>query len=214
MNYLDFVDKAILPIFFTFLYIVLYLTRRKIFRLLKKMIKNKELIDVIKLLASNFKLKVDNFWLTTILPITLAVTLDIFLMWIFQIPMKPYLEPLWFQITVRSFLNPISEEVVARGFIFGCFFLTTFTLVEILLKKQKLINSFPAFSHKIWIIFTFSLQTYLFASWHENPALFNWIVRLSSGFLYGLLYLAYKRNLLPPIVAHITHNLVITLGNL
>ena len=171
-------------------------------------------MDIIKLFASNFKFKIDNFWLTISLPIILTVTLDVIIVWVFQIPMKPYPEPFWFQLTIRSFLNPISEEVLTRGFIFGCFFLTTFTLIEILLRKGKIISSFPSYSHKTWVVLMLLLQTYLFASWHENPAFFNWVVRLSSGFLYGLLYLAYKRNLLPPIAAHITHNLVITLGNL
>ena len=209
----ELVNKAIFPIF-TLLYIAFYLKRRKIFKLLRKRIKNKDQIEVIKLFASNFKLKVGNFWSTIILPMVLIITLDVFIMWIFQIPMKPYQEPLWFQLIVISFLNPISEEVLTRGFMFGCFFLTTFTLVEEILRKRRLISSFPAPFHKIWIVLMLLLQTYLFASWHENPALFNWVVRLSSGFLYGLLYLAYERNLLPPIVAHIAHNLVITLGNL
>lgn len=210
----ELVNKATLPIFFTLLYIAIYVGRRKIFKFLRKRIKNREQIEAIKLLASNFKFEIGNFWLTIILPMTLAIGLDVFLVWVFQIPMKPYQEPLWFQLTVGSFLNPISEEVLTRGFIFGCFFLTTFTLVEMLLRKRKVIKSFSKHYYKIWVILMLLLQTYLFASWHENPALFNWIVRLSSGFLYGLLYLAYKRNLLPPITAHMTHNLIITLGNL
>ena len=139
--------------------------------------------------------------------------LDVLIVWIFQASMKPYDEPLWFQLTVRSFLNPISEEVVMRGFIFGCFFLTTPGLIIKLLKNRKFIKfSFPF--HKLWVILMLLLQAYLFAICHENPTLFNWSIRLSSGLLYGLLYLVYKRNLLPSITAHITHNLLITLANL
>lgn len=209
----ELLNKAFFPILFTTLYIFLYLGRRKIFKLLKKKVKNKDQIKVIKLLASNFKFKIDNYWLTIIFPIILTLILDIPLMILLLKISTKSQEPLWFQLIVRSFLNPISEEVTIRGFILGCF-TTLFTLVEMLLKKKKLIRSFPTYSHKIWVVLMLIFQAFLFVISHENPTLFNWIVRLSSGFLYGLLYLAFKRNLLPPTIAHIAHNLIVTLGNL
>ena len=206
MEIVEFLDKAGLPVLILLFYVIVYIYRNKIFRTIKKRLKNKDQIDSLKLLASNFKFKIGNWWYSVIFSMIIAIIMDIIIILIFKIPMKPYSEPLWFAIIFRSLFNPVSEEVLIRGFIFGAFFLTIFKLVEKLRKRP--FN--PTFLRG-WIVVALFLQTYIFASSHENPALFNWTIRLSSGILYGLLYLLHKRNLLPPVVAHITHNLVITL---
>jgi membrane protease YdiL (CAAX protease family) len=206
MEIVEFLDKAFLPLFVTFAYIAIYSYRIKIFNRIKKHVNKKPFLDAIRMLANNFRFNIGNFWLTIIIPMILAISLDVAIMYIFKLPMRPYPEPFWFGITVRSFFNPVSEEVLARGFIFGVFFLSTVTLVEKLYKVK-----FNQILKYVWVAASLFLQATVFAVSHENPALFNWAIRISSGLLYGILYLAYKRNLLPPIIAHITHNLLITL---
>ncbi|MEM2507271.1 MAG: CPBP family intramembrane glutamic endopeptidase [Nitrososphaeria archaeon] len=207
MEVAEFFDKAFLPLLVTFVYIALYFYRIKIFNMIKKHVSKKPLLEAIQMLANNFRFNIGKFWLTILIPMILAILLDVGIMFIFQLPMKPYPEPFWFGITIRSFFNPISEEVLVRGFIFGAFFLSIFPLIEKLYKIK--INQI--LKH-IWVVVSLFLQAIVFATSHENPALFNWTIRISSGLLYGGLYLAYKKNLLPSIAAHITHNLVILLA--
>lgn len=207
MELVEFADKALFPMTVTLLYAIFYIYRFEFFSKIKKYLKNKAQIKALKLLAYNFKFKLGNWIFTILIPMISAIILDIIIMLIFRIPMRPYDEPFWFILIFRSLINPIAEEVVVRAFILGAFFLTTITLVEMLYRRK-----FNPIFKKFWMVCSLVLQVIIFATAHENPALFNWVIRISSGFLYGGFYLLSKRNLLPPIVAHITHNLVITLS--
>ncbi len=51
--------------------------------------------------------------------------------------------------------------------------------------------------------------SYLFALAHFNAELINWWEHFISFTLFGILYFENDRNILPPIVAHMTWNLIL-----
>ena len=93
---------------------------------------------------------------------------------------------------VVVFLVPVIEEFVYRGLIFGVLLLIVDSLKNQLFKN-------------IALGLALSLQTVIFALSHEALTLNV----LLGGFLFGLLFLYSKKNLLPGILAHAIHNLII-----
>lgn len=205
MNIFEFLDREIVPISVIIIY--LYVFRKRIFDYFRKGAKNAKFFkNAIKILARNFRFSIDNWKYTILIPIAITLILDIFLTLYFRTVMTPYDEPLWFLLTFRTFFNPIAEEIMSRGFILGVGFLGIVNLLELGFKRK--VNRII---YVIWVLFSLIASTYVFSISHENPDYFSSIVRFSGGLLYGTLFLLNKKNLLPSTVAHIVHNLIITL---
>ncbi len=209
MEPIQFVDKALLPIFVSILYLIIYRRKRVIYSTLK----DKKFVRAIRhflgvpprLLLSNFRLKIESWKSDIIAPVSLVLIIDILIMIIFLGPMLPYNYSLWFLIIVSGFFSSIFEEILFRGFLLGAF-LTTYLIFHFEKANRKRLNRS---SMLIWASLAIVAQALIFTLLHENPTTLSWNIRMLYGILYGLLYLK-SRNLLSPIIAHITHNNLIT----
>jgi len=101
-------------------------------------------------------------------------------------------------------LSPIAEEFLVRGILFGMFLA--------FLKAAEKYTSKVEEAQPGAITLLLFFQAIVFGVHHENVSHANLLLRILSGLLYGTLYLLYDRNLLPPIVAHISQNLTVTVS--
>jgi len=92
-------------------------------------------------------------------------------------------------------IGPVFEEIAFRGIFIGFIF----SVIE----KKKFVQS------KIFKIAHIILLSYIFAWSHFNKGAIPLI--FIDSLIYSLLYLVYKRNLVPSIVAHAMNNLIIVL---
>lgn len=100
----------------------------------------------------------------------------------------------FFQVVMAAgILAPLFEELVYRGILFG----SLLVLIKQIFKK----NPEPV----IWVAFI--VHTFIFMYMHDG-LLFD-LPRLAAGLLFGLLYMKYRFNLLPGIIAHISYNLMV-----
>lgn len=203
MDIIEFVNKSIFPLAILMTYLLSLRYGNKLMIMVSKHTKNRNFKKDMKILFYNFKIRLENPIFTIFAPIIMVLIMDILIMLSFKTPMLPYDEPMWFLIAIRGIIGPIAEEIFFRGVIFGFILLSTFQLFS---KNNKNNNC------KIWAIIALLIQSLIFAFYHNNPSSFNWVIRILSGFLYGSLYLLNKRNLLPAIIAHMAHNLFITLA--
>jgi len=138
--------------------------------------------------------------LVIVIPAALVVIVDLALVYITNQPLIAYDLPLWYLLVQSVIVGPIFEEFVFRGAFFGS------SLVAITKKAPK--------SKYFWYGILLVAQAWLFMIWHTmgTPMMFYFnIFRFAGGFLYGLLYIAYGRNLVPCIAAHSVSNLLILL---
>lgn len=112
-----------------------------------------------------------------------------------------------FDFILSVIIVPISEEILFRGILFGVIFLV---MIPAILSRLKI--NFNGISKFVYSIISLFLVSLFFAFSHNNPGKINFIVRLSQGLIYGGLYLLYDKNLVPPIIAHMTHNILINTG--
>ena len=101
-------------------------------------------------------------------------------------------EPLWFAAITSGFMNPVAEEFLVRGLFLGP--------VALLVYKSK--KNVKITSYSVALIFI----SYIFTISHNNVTDFQFMIRFVDSILYGILYLANKRNLLPAVIAHASSN--------
>jgi len=104
---------------------------------------------------------------------------------------------------LRSVLvQPIFEEMALRGLFLGSFVIVA----------KYLYKAYPKVVYYLIVFSGLFVQAYLFAIMHYFGSTFGaglFIPLFLNGLLYGSLYLIFKRNLLPPTIAHMSFNFVI-----
>lgn len=108
--------------------------------------------------------------------------------------LRTYGEPVWFASITGGLVNPIAEEVLIRGL-----FLNLFVYLALVYRIKSI-------SKKVLLLAGLVITSTFFALSHPNIALLGFTTRFAGSMIYGGLYLAGGRNLLPPIVAHATWN--------
>ncbi len=101
---------------------------------------------------------------------------------------------LFWVMIISGLIAPLAEEITFRGFIFGL----VISLIEIKIKKKW----------RVWLIILALLgQTFLFMAWHSFFIGYQFgLSQFLGGLLFGSLYLMFRKNLLPGIVAHMSLN--------
>jgi membrane protease YdiL (CAAX protease family) len=155
----------------------------------------------LKNFKSLFKIDFKKPLLVIIVPAALIIIVDLSLVYITKQPFSiGYDLPFWYLLIQTVIIAPIFEEFAFRGAFLGS------SLVDMTKKPPK--------SKYFWYGLLLVAQAWLFMIWHNfgTPMMFYFnIFRFTGGFLYGLLYIAYGRNLVPCIIAHSASNLLILL---
>ena len=107
-----------------------------------------------------------------------------------------------FSIISTTILHPIVEEFIYRGLYFG--------VMVLVINTGAIILHLPAEIKKPLIILPITIQAISFGIDH------NATLQAFQGILLALLFIGHnkiksKNNLLPPIIAHATHNIIITI---
>jgi len=141
------------------------------------------------------------------LPILIVVPLSLILWWYFQ-PSRSGVNLLYAAFSIL--LAPFLEEYLFRQLFFD----------DLLLKRiggsfhlsNSGINIWVA---RFWSFVALIFQSVIFVYAHEDTAPgFSFWSRFAMGLVCGILYLKYKRNLLPGISAHATSNLLLFIASL
>jgi len=152
----------------------------------------------------HFNLKPGNPLLLVLLPLIIVVIVELPLWSYFHF--RPT-EMDWQVALTSILLAPFIEEYIFRQLLFD----------ELLLKKLK--ELIPVYNlpwvAPFWFVYMLLFQALLFAYMHENiDSWFSFWSRFGMGLLCGILYMAYKRNLVPAISAHTTSNLLVSIAAL
>ncbi len=148
----------------------------------------------------NFKFGIRKPLLTIILPMLISLFMVFSYILFFKriVAYNVYLPILFFSGVI---LGPIFEEVLLRGVFLGCF-----------IRLSENLNA--NLSKIIFISLGFLLQLFLFVFGHMRFGGGEILILIFSGFLFSLLFLIYKRNIIPSIIAHSTYNLFVILINI
>ena len=156
----------------------------------------------LKNIKSLFRIDFRKPLLVIVVPAALVVIVNLALVYATNQPLIANDLPLWYLLVQAVIVGPIFEEFAFRGAFFGS------SLAVIAKKAPK--------SKYFWYGLLLVAQAWLFMIWHNfgTPMMFYFnIFRFAGGFLYGLLYIAYGRNLVPCIFAHSASNLLVLLLN-
>lgn len=169
---------------------------------LKKLNKNPK--NLLNSFLSRFKIGRVS-WQNLVLSVLILFFLDFALMNLTNTlwsPEESFLSP---GFIVSSLISPIGEEFLFRGLFFGILFLWAIPLL--VSNTDKKLNK-----NKLYLASTLVLQSLFFAFVHDNPNLLSFAIRFVGGVIYGLLYILNNYNLLPSILIHMAHNLLINSG--
>lgn len=200
MNFIEFVNKAGIPLAVIAVYILVCRLRVTLCNLFKQ----RKHYAFFKEVLLNFKVKYDSPW-QIVLPSIVSIAVTTFALIVLsrflgaQVYLSHYGEPLWFRLIGRTILNPLSEEVLFRGAILGGILLTGVPY----LSKGRIRG-------KMYVSLVVVLQAFYFAYTHGEHNIVSLTTRFLNGIVFSSFYLAYKRNLLPAIAGHIIHNLLIS----
>jgi membrane protease YdiL (CAAX protease family) len=157
--------------------------------------------DFLLQIANDMKLDLGRPWKTVLVPILVIIVT--YLGWVFYhttvfhtFPLFPSTDPIPLFVLDSGLLAPVSEEILQ------CFFLSAMFILFILIYKNRWIIAIMCFA-------ALTIVSYIFANAHTNPTSVNWLLRFFQFMIYGSLYYIYGRNLLPPIIAHSTWNLIL-----
>lgn len=144
---------------------------------------------------TNFNFKIGNPFLTILIP-TLIIVFESF---IFTNFVKPEAGSLVLLFIVTVLLQPIAEEILFRGWLLG--------IMKLIIDdfKEKL-----GVFHPLFMGLALAIQALVFMFVHERG--FN-IPLIVDGMIFGLMYLIYRKNLIPATTAHIVNNFLIFLVN-
>lgn len=160
-------------------------------------LKNKK----IKKAIFNFNISIYKPFITILIPFFLSIIVFILFTLItkkFGYDLVGYDIPLLYSIFSSVVIAPFFEELVLRGMILGSFL---YFSEEIVSKSLRI----------IFISAGFILQLFLFVLAHQRTHPLEISFLIINGLVYSLLFIFYKRNLLPPVIAHLTNNLLIAL---
>jgi membrane protease YdiL (CAAX protease family) len=120
---------------------------------------------------------------------------------------NPDFETLVFIIVLMTVSGPIAEEVIQ------CLTLSVAFVGEKHIFKKY---SFQETNLRIYgIMFTVMILDAIYmAYFHNNKDITSFFIRMFCFVIYGFLYIINDRNIVPPIIAHSTWNLLVVLGSL
>ncbi|MBI5036004.1 CPBP family intramembrane metalloprotease [Candidatus Micrarchaeota archaeon] len=204
-----YLNRWLIPVLLTATVLFFHFNQKEIRKRIGKL-KNKNRREWVSVVFDGFSLRLDDWRFTVVLPIIAAFALDLLAAWVFQQPLRSMGEPLFTAVATSGFLNPVSEEFLVRGLLLGMFLATAIILKKptkfTFLKKPVKISE-ASYQKIAWALVILTGLVFSFA--HDNVIFFQFAGRLASGVLYGALYLASGRNLLPAIVAHAAGNWLI-----
>ncbi len=148
----------------------------------------------------NFKIKCKKPLLTIVLPSILSLILVLIYSFVFK-KIEAYPASLWLLIITAVIIAPLTEEIFLRGILLGY-------VVKMSEYTQTKIGKI------IFIGIGFIIQLALFVFLHQRLEWQNLSILIVSGALYSSLFLIYKKNLLPSIIAHSATNLFVILFSL
>ena len=108
------------------------------------------------------------------------------------------------ELVISIIIKPVGEEILVRGVILGFFMLS---IPKIIVKKIS-----PEFKDKhLKVLMPAALITssIVFSYWHGTQNISSFYFRIALGFVFGGLYLAFDKNIAPPIIAHIMNNALV-----
>ncbi len=148
----------------------------------------------------NFKIKLDNSIKTILIPALLSIALFSVFALTSKQKIIAYDVPLAYLLISAVVIAPIAEELLCRGILLGCF----------LYCSRWIKNKYARIS---FIAVGFLLQLSIFVIFHLRTKPFEIVMLAANGFLFSILFLAYRTNLLPSIIAHAVSNLAVILTN-
>lgn len=169
----------------------------------------KYIADVLVKFVHNYKIELENYKYTILLPIVLIFIIDFVF---YRNPDSSVISTvssinLFVFIFVNIVFQPILEEIFYRGILFGTF-INLADIVRYNKNKQKALTKFiSALSYFIIVSVGFLVQLIYFIMGHEaiGPSL------IVTSILFSSFYLLSKKNLIPSITAHIANNLFVNL---
>jgi membrane protease YdiL (CAAX protease family) len=205
-----YINRGVLPVLLTGLFFYIQFNRQLVAEWLGRIKKGKSrlvlgYILMLEYLNEGLTVKLEDLKKTIILPVALAIGLDILVSWTYQVPLHASGEVLWFALLTGGFLNPISEEFLVRGIGLGVFIHLAERISDRLKKGEPV-------KYGIYL-FGLLFISYIFTINHANYTTYQFVSRFMQAMLYGSLYLFGGRNLLPPMIAHAAHNLFLILND-
>ena len=155
-------------------------------------------------ILSNFKIRLEDWRLTVVMPILIAIIFIYTLIAILNVKLDLFDEYTILERIKSIFITPIVEEIVFRGVFLGVFFVSVPRIMSNLFDIKMKSNAYYFF-----IFSGLFIQAVWFTFQHYNPNASSFYIRLFDGLIYGLLYILFRRNLLPAIMAHMTNNAAI-----
>ncbi|MCS7106144.1 MAG: CPBP family intramembrane metalloprotease [Candidatus Aenigmarchaeota archaeon] len=195
-------NRFLIPLIITTFFFYFQVYSKHLESFLKRKVENKRKLETFLFLLDSLKVKKARLERIVLIPAASAILLEVFLSFVFRMPLHSYFEPLWFAGLTSGFLAPVAEEFLTRAIFLGSACTLLFSL--------KVGKKFRIFYYSLWLL----LSSFVFLAGHENFTFFQVAVRFSSSILYGVLYLANERNVLPSIVAHASANWFIILKDL
>ncbi|HLD49066.1 MAG TPA: CPBP family intramembrane glutamic endopeptidase [archaeon] len=196
MEFDNILNLWIIPFSVTMIFFLFYYCKTTIIKIAKKSRKKSDFL----FLLDNFRINIDDWKKTILLPIISAILLNVIVMAVFMAKPVKYDIPFWFLASMPGFANPVSEEFLIRGFLLGLFVFGAW--------KFRFKDKNKYFLYFIGLIFL----SYIFTISHINMTLYQYVIRFSNSILFSILYLINKRNLLPSIIAHAAGNWLFILG--
>ncbi|MEM0475938.1 MAG: CPBP family intramembrane glutamic endopeptidase [Candidatus Norongarragalinales archaeon] len=196
MDWSFYLNRWALPVIVTALFAWFTIYRKRVANWLVKREKRGQPISI-RFITDGLRLPLADWRCTVLAPVLLAVGLELLVAALFNARLTSYGEPFWFAAVTSGFLNPVAEEVLARGCLIG---FSLFFFHWLYLEK---LGRTATWFYYATVLVGVSL---VFTASHDNYSLIQVAARFSASMLYGALYLASGRNLLPAIAAHAASN--------
>lgn len=191
--------------FYILLFAILIITLNGIFRDTE----NKFLL-LVRTVINDVKFSFRNPLLSVLLPV-LIITAVFFALRAFIQPseysISPNLETLAFMIVLVAITGPVAEEIIQ------CVTLSAVFVIEKDIFEKCSFQKTNLRFYGFLILFLVLYAVYM-AYFHDNRDIVSFSIRAFCFIIYGLLYLVNDRNIVPPVIAHGTWNLLVITDSL
>jgi len=164
--------------------------------------KYEKFVGVINDILGLFKIRINNFFLSIVLPMLLIGGVWTYIFSFGARPAPP--EPGIINLLNAVIITPIYEEIMFRGLILGVCFLIFFWLAFKVLKWKE--TKISKLNINITALLIVSI---IFSIAHKGVLDFRYI----SGVIFGVVYLIDNKNLLPAIIGHSLNNLIVVIAH-